>query len=168
MSIDKLKNTENFAARLKTARINHGLSQEQLAEQLGVSNGAVGNWETGPTIPRPQMLRNIEELLGVRIDELLGGPLGPREITHADPLVVSHYSWMETATLEHVLSDLAARLPKSAAPERAHLLATLAEVIRQLSLRERAPVPPPAPLSEAQKIAQSAGEKFDSEHLERK
>jgi transcriptional regulator with XRE-family HTH domain len=162
---------------LKAARIGHGLSQEDLADKLGVSNGAVGNWETGPTIPRPQMLRKIEELLGVKIEKLLTGHAGTGETNPSSVRsseVMSHYSWMETGTLEQVLSDLAARLPKSPASERPQIIANLAAVIDQLAIREREAAPAtaqtvePAPLSEAQKIAQSAGDQFDREHLDRK
>jgi transcriptional regulator with XRE-family HTH domain len=172
-----LENTENFCDRLKAARIGHGLSQEDLADKLGVSNGAVGNWETGPTIPRPQMLRKIEELLGVKIEKLLTGHAGAGEINPTSvrgPTLMSHYSWMETRTLEQVLCDLATRLPKSPAAERPPIIANLAAVIDQLAIRERAAAPTtaqtvaPAPLSEAQKIAPSAGDQFDREHPERK
>jgi transcriptional regulator with XRE-family HTH domain len=153
MSIYNLKETENFSDRLRAARLRHGYSQEELADKLGVSNGAVGNWETGPTIPRPQMLRKIEELLGVKIEQLLGGyPESPERNrfprTSASP-GTSHYSWMETVTLEHILSDLAARLPKAAAQERPHIIANLADVINQLALREQRPPPASDQTSEA-------------------
>jgi len=170
MSTCKLKINENFSDRLKTARIGHGLSQEELADKLGVSNGAVGNWETGPTIPRPQMLRKIEDLLGVKIETLLSGSARIGEISPASvssPAVMSHYSWMETGTLEQVLSDLSARLPKSPMSERLQIIANLAAVIDQLAIREQAascataqPIAP-APLSEAQKTA--PGDQFDRE-----
>ena len=145
MSTDNLKYNEKFSDRLRAARLCHGFSQEELADKLGVSNGAVGNWETGPTIPRPQMLRKIEELLGVKIEQLLGGyPESPERNrfprTSASP-ATSHYSWMETVTLEHVLSDLAARLPKSSPQERPVIIANLGEVINQLALREQGRVP---------------------------
>lgn len=37
----------NFSEKLKEIRRNEGLSQEQLAEKIGVSRQAITKWETG-------------------------------------------------------------------------------------------------------------------------
>lgn len=37
----------NFADKLKEIRKTEGLSQEQLAEKMGVSRQAITKWETG-------------------------------------------------------------------------------------------------------------------------
>lgn len=60
-----------LAEKLKTTRRQAGLSQEQLAEKLGVSRQAVTKWETGAGIPDIENMRAISVLLDLSIDELL-------------------------------------------------------------------------------------------------
>lgn len=57
--------------KLKNARKNAGLSQEQLAERLCVSRAAVAKWETDKGLPDIMNLKAISKLLDVSIDSLL-------------------------------------------------------------------------------------------------
>jgi transcriptional regulator with XRE-family HTH domain len=57
--------------KLKNARKNAGLSQEQLAERLCVSRAAVAKWETDKGMPDILNLKAISKLLDVSIDSLL-------------------------------------------------------------------------------------------------
>lgn len=41
----------DFSEKLKQIRKNEGISQEQLAERIGVSRQAVTKWETGKGLP---------------------------------------------------------------------------------------------------------------------
>lgn len=54
-----------------SARKKAGLSQADVAENLGVSSAAVCQWETGRTVPDSRKLPRIAELFGCTIDELL-------------------------------------------------------------------------------------------------
>lgn len=60
-----------FGEKLKDARKNAGLSQEQLAEKLCVSRAAVAKWETDKGLPDIMNLKAISKLLDVSIDALL-------------------------------------------------------------------------------------------------
>lgn len=60
-----------FGEKLKDARKNAGLSQEQLAEKLCVSRAAVAKWETDKGLPDIMNLKAISKLLDVSIDVLL-------------------------------------------------------------------------------------------------
>ena len=55
-------------ARLRKAR---GMSQEQLAEALGVSRQAVSKWELGEAVPDVSRVVAMSELFGVTTDYLL-------------------------------------------------------------------------------------------------
>ena len=48
-----------------------GLSQEELAEKLGVSRQAVSKWETGEALPEITKLKGLSEVFGVTTDFLL-------------------------------------------------------------------------------------------------
>ena len=62
-----------IGAFLKTLRKEKNLTQEQAAEQLGVSNRTVSRWETGTNMPDISLLMEIAELYGVSIPELIEG-----------------------------------------------------------------------------------------------
>lgn len=57
--------------KLKEARKQAALSQEQLSEKLGVSRSAVAKWETDNGIPDVDNLKAISKLLNVSVDYLL-------------------------------------------------------------------------------------------------
>ena len=48
-----------------------GLSQETLAEKIGVSRQAVSKWETGDALPEITKLKSLAECFGVTVDFLL-------------------------------------------------------------------------------------------------
>lgn len=57
--------------KLKAARKQAGLSQEQLSEKLGISRSAVAKWETDKGLPDVDNLKALSSLLNVSIDYLL-------------------------------------------------------------------------------------------------
>lgn len=59
-----------FMAELRKTK---NMTQEQLAEKLGVSNRSVSRWENGKTMPDLSLLPTVSEELGVSILELLEG-----------------------------------------------------------------------------------------------
>lgn len=61
----------DFRGKLIEQRRKCGLSQEQLAEKLGVSRQAVSRWETENTLPDAYNLKRISKLFHVSIDYLL-------------------------------------------------------------------------------------------------
>ena len=64
------KRIGSFIAAL---RKEQGLTQEQLAEKLGVSNLSVSRWENGNTLPDLSLMQSICDHTGVTISELLSG-----------------------------------------------------------------------------------------------
>lgn len=55
----------NISEIIKQAREELGMTQEDLAERLEVSRQAVSKWELGASVPSPENLKLLEELLGV-------------------------------------------------------------------------------------------------------
>lgn len=58
--------------RIKNHRIRVGLTQEQLAERVGVSAQAVSKWENNLSCPDITILPELAEIFGISVDELLG------------------------------------------------------------------------------------------------
>ena len=52
-------------------RKEKGLSQSDLAKELGVTQSAVAIWEAGEAMPRADKLLQIAKILGCTVDELL-------------------------------------------------------------------------------------------------
>lgn len=65
-----------FAEKLKDLRKKSGMSQEKLAEKIGVSRQAVTKWENDTGVPDIANLKAVSELFGVSIDELLSDEKG--------------------------------------------------------------------------------------------
>lgn len=60
-----------LAERIQAQRKNCGMSQEKLAELMGVSRQAVTKWESGQSAPSTKNLFQLAEILGVTVDMLL-------------------------------------------------------------------------------------------------
>lgn len=64
---------QKIGAFIAARRKEMGLTQQQLAERLGVTNKAVSKWESGNGIPDISLFTALAEVLGVTADELLRG-----------------------------------------------------------------------------------------------
>jgi transcriptional regulator with XRE-family HTH domain len=62
---------QGVGERIKLARQKNGLTQKALAKKLGVTSGAVGQWEIGGA-PATERLVMVADCLGVSLDWLLG------------------------------------------------------------------------------------------------
>lgn len=58
--------------RLRDLREKRNITQTQIAEKLGITQGAVSQWEVGATNPSIGMISKLAEILGCTVDELLG------------------------------------------------------------------------------------------------
>ncbi len=61
-----------FGENLKRLRLSKNLTQEKLADFLGVSFQSISKWERGDTYPDITMLPSIASFFDVSVDELLG------------------------------------------------------------------------------------------------
>lgn len=61
----------NLAENLKKIRKDNNLSQEQLAEQLGVSRQSVSKWESGQAYPEMDKVLQLAKMFNLNIDDLL-------------------------------------------------------------------------------------------------
>ena len=61
------------ADRLQALRKSHGLSQDTLAEKLGISRQAISKWERGESSPDTDNLIALANLYQITLDELING-----------------------------------------------------------------------------------------------
>lgn len=64
--------TLTLSENIRAFRRAHGLTQEQLAEALGVTVGAVSKWESGTSTPDIGTIADIADFFALSVDVLLG------------------------------------------------------------------------------------------------
>ena len=64
---------EKIGAFLQALRKEKGLTQEMLAEQVGVSRRTVSRWETGSNMPDLDVLMELSDFYAVDLREILNG-----------------------------------------------------------------------------------------------
>lgn len=70
---------ELVGENIRSARGAAGLNKQQLAERLGVSPAAVGQYERGKSMPSVSTFAAIAEVLGVSYGVLFGEPFATAE-----------------------------------------------------------------------------------------
>lgn len=66
---DAVSHLMDVGARIKVARIRHGMSQERLADALGVTKTAVAYWETALRKPSEDCRDRLGTILGIDFTE---------------------------------------------------------------------------------------------------
>ena len=63
----------DFGKQIKQMRVERKLTQEQMADRLGVSRQAVSNWENNKNLPDLELIIAISKLFSVSLDDLILG-----------------------------------------------------------------------------------------------
>lgn len=74
----------NINEKLKEARLNSGLTQDQVAEKIMVSRQTISHWENGKSLPDIVSVLNISDLYQISLDELLKGDPRMKEKVEKD------------------------------------------------------------------------------------
>ena len=72
----------NLGDHLMQARKKAGLSQEAIAEKLGVSRQTISKWETDETVPDIYQSKKLAKLYHLSLDELIEFDVDLKEIEH--------------------------------------------------------------------------------------
>ena len=75
---------EIIAGNISRYRKDLGLTQEVLADELGITFQAVSKWETGQTIPDTLLLPKLARALNISVDKLLGYDVPPGDFSYYD------------------------------------------------------------------------------------
>ncbi len=73
----------NLGSSLYRARKSTGLSQEAVAEKLGVSRQTISKWEADETLPDIRQSKRLAALYKVSLDELIDFDLDVQEVQQA-------------------------------------------------------------------------------------
>ena len=66
-------NQEKIGKYIATCRKNKKLTQEQLAEKLGITSKSISRWENGKTMPDVSLFHSLCKELSITINDLLSG-----------------------------------------------------------------------------------------------
>lgn len=89
---------------IATYRKNMELTQDALAQKLGVTNQAVSKWESDQSCPDILLLPQIADIFGITIDELFGREKPQAAPVESAPVVeVNDLPWPDDGTLRVVL-----------------------------------------------------------------
>lgn len=147
MSTDADRELVDFAARLRSAREDAGLTQLAACEAMGVTTTQLSNWERGKSAPHLDDLAKVAKFLGVSAHWLIFGE-GPR----GDDLLALAAVSTEEAPAEALAAALrrmsADELQRLADAKRADELAAWDDPIRRgiAALEEALGANPPLPL----------------------
>lgn len=74
MTADEQQFFKALGARLAALRKEQGLSQQALADQLGIAQQTLAHYEVGRARPPVSLMPEFSRIFGVAVDELLGQP----------------------------------------------------------------------------------------------
>lgn len=66
-------NQHDIGLFIASKRREQNLTQEQLAEKIGVSNKTISKWETGKTMPDYSVVELLCQVLNISVSELIAG-----------------------------------------------------------------------------------------------
>lgn len=92
---------------IRQLRIQHGLTQRQLAEMLHVSDKAVSKWECGNGCPDVSLLTALADLLGTDIQVLLTGEMQQKESENGNMKKMKFYVCGTCGNIVTAASDAA-------------------------------------------------------------
>ena len=84
---------DSFSEIFKALRKDKKLTQEQIAEVLGVSPQAISRWENATSYPDIMQLPNIALYFDTSVDELLG----VKKVVKKQKILYFQFRWQESA-----------------------------------------------------------------------
>lgn len=94
---------------IKAARLDAGLSQSELARQIGVSPQSVQQWEMGVTAPRRARIQKLAECLNTTVPEIeLGNMMSEKGNAHLalseqETNLIKSFRQMDISKQKHLL-----------------------------------------------------------------
>ena len=95
-----------IGAFLKELRREKGMTQEQLAEELGVSGRTISRWETGYNMPDISLLVDLAEFFDVSIPEIIKGERKGERMNEETREVVETMSDYATTEKEQLVKSI--------------------------------------------------------------
>ena len=71
----------NFSEQIKKIRVDKGITQQEMANNLGISRQAISKWENDRNLPDIEMIIKIAQVFNLTLDELILGGIDMNNMT---------------------------------------------------------------------------------------
>lgn len=61
---------ENIGTKLRSLRITRNLTQQEVANAIGIASSTLGGWELNKSFPRRKNLEKLAEFYGITVEEI--------------------------------------------------------------------------------------------------
>jgi superfamily II DNA or RNA helicase/DNA-binding XRE family transcriptional regulator len=129
---------EDYSSRIKQLRTSLGLTQQSLAQRLGVSFATINRWENGQTRPSAfywKQLRQLEQAIAEQLAEYVARPQEVRLDFTANPEAVKILAEGERLSFGHLMNPTFATEISSIDPLPHQRIAVYEHMLRQPRLR---------------------------------
>ena len=133
-----MNNREILGKKLQALRKSKKLSQTKLAQFLGISPGAVNQWERGITSPDTNNLKAIANYFNVTLDSLLSDDseiLTPSGSIESKSIIRPILYVSESCEIKRISPELYSLMQKLSKLKREHLKA-LGQIIDSMSTKD--------------------------------
>lgn len=113
----------DIGKKLKEARVNSGMSQEKVAEEIQVSRQTISNWENEKSYPDIVSVLKLSDLYAVSLDVLLKGDVKMIEHLEESTNIVKSSRHLITAVVINILAIVLLIVINGFLPENMYLLA---------------------------------------------
>ena len=90
---------------IKKLRLENDMSQSQLADKLGVTRGAVSQWENGTSLPRMGMMQRIAGVFHVKVSDVVGENEPDGSLSFDEERLLSAYRQLNAKGRARLLED---------------------------------------------------------------
>ena len=94
----------SLADKIKSLRTQKGMTQTELAKQLGLTRSSVNGWEMGLSVPSTQFIAELANIFGVGAGYLLG-------IEHEKTISVEGLNDKEISSIMSIIDCIKSRNP---------------------------------------------------------
>lgn len=92
-------NCDKIGELIRSLRIERGLTQKQLADEMSISDKTVSKWERGLGCPDISLLPEISGILNVNIEEILAGELNTNDLIGGNMRRIKFYACPECGNI---------------------------------------------------------------------
>lgn len=94
----------NYGEIIKKVRKERGLTQKQLGERLGISQAAIGQFESNKANPKIETIQKIADALNVSLNDLIPDVF-EQKIQEGHELRATDYSFIEVIASHKIFTD---------------------------------------------------------------
>lgn len=114
-----------FHERLRIARKNAKMTQDELGKYFGITKGGISGWESGRRNPDPTEIKKLSEVLNVSTDWLVGLSAEPNDVFTP----IKHSSPTRRAVIEYLIANNRIKSEESLTEKQSGIIDCVAKLL---------------------------------------